>query len=145
MTGRIVRMMPFVIIALAAIFAVACGNDEDADDKRRGQVGSVSESATYAWIDAGAEGLYDYLSSFMRAECTLLDVEVRLVERVQPTDWRQIKDFEFQAPTLNPETATATVILASDEGNLEETWSFVLEGESWRISNMPGLEECAQI
>jgi hypothetical protein len=133
-----------VLLTVGAL-AVACGDDDDPDDARRGQVGSVSENATYAWIDAGAEGLYDYLSNFIRARCTLLDVQVRLDERVQPTDWRQAKDFEFQAPTLNPETATATVILATDDGDVEETWSFVNEDNSWRISNMPGLEECASI
>ena len=40
--------------------------------------------------------------------------------------------------------ASGTVVLLTKAGNKEETWLYSEEGSSWRITNLPGLEGCAQ-
>jgi hypothetical protein len=140
--------MTRICAALLALLAVAllitaCGGDDDdddpANDERTARVGSVSELATYAWIDAAAAGLYDYLSSDVTTACTVDQVAEALAEHEQPTGWQQVKDVEFQGDT----EATATVILIYGSDREEEEWGFTQEsGDSWRVSHVPGLEDC---
>jgi hypothetical protein len=130
-----------LLSALAcALLVAACGDDDDdSDDPRIGQVGALSENATYAYADAGPAGLYDYMSTAVTQQCTAENFEADMEGEPVPTGWRQTKNFEFGTD----DTATATVILITDEGDVEQEWTFVLEGESWRISDLPGLEDCA--
>jgi hypothetical protein len=137
------HLRPWTVAAAAlALIAVtaACGDDDDDDgaDPRVGQVGAVSENATYAWAQDGAAGLYDYLASSVTDVCTAEQVEIALAGHDEPTDWQQVNDVEFPAD----DSATATVNLIYGSERREEQWSFVQDGESWRISNVPGLEDC---
>ncbi len=97
-----------------------------------------AELATYAYAGAGAEGLYDYLSEGVTDACTKEQVKEALAAHEQPTGWQQIKDVTFQSE----DAATATVILIYRSERQEEEWTFVREGTSWRIDNVPGLESC---
>ena len=115
----------------------ACGDDDDSD-VRVGQIGGVSELAVYAYADAGAEGLYDYLSDDVTDVCTKEQVTVALADHEQPTGWHQIKDVTFQ----DEDTATAIVVLTYGDERQDELWTFVSEGTSWRIDIIPGLDGC---
>ena len=119
------------------LLVAACG-DDDEPDSRVGRIGGVSELATYAYTDAGAEGLYDYLSQHVTDACTKEQVTAALASHEQPTDWQQIKDVTFEGE----DTATGTVILMYGSERLQENWDFVREGTSWRIDWIPGLETC---
>ena len=130
-------------VALPALMAgglllmAACGDDDEGDPDV-GKIGGVSELATYAYSDAGAEGLYDYLSANVTDVCTKEQVTAALASHEQPTGWQQIKDVTFQGEGA----ATGTVILIYRSDREEEEWTFVREGTSWRIDNVPGLETC---
>ena len=130
------------LLAAALLVTAACSGDDDddaTDDQRVARVGSVSELATYAWIDAAGAGLYDYLSSDVTTTCTVDQVTEALAEHEQPTGWQQVKDVEFQGDA----EATATVILIYGSDREEEEWGFKREsGDSWRVSHVPGLESC---
>jgi hypothetical protein len=137
--------MKFACIVLAAVLAVsvtACddndnGGDEGGDESAE-QVGALSESATYAVIDDGGAGLYDYLSSAVTDACTQEQVDEAFDAGGEVTGWKQIDDI-----TLAGNQATATVILLIDGEETPEPWTFVREGKSWRIRSLPGLgEEC---
>lgn len=119
------------------LLVAACSGGGD-PDQRVGQIGGVSELATYAYTDAGTEGLYDYLSEEVTDACTKEQVREALAGHEQPTGWDQIKDIKFQSV----DTATATVILTYNDERQEEQWTFVREGTSWRIDIIPGLESC---
>ena len=119
------------------LLAAACSGGED-PDPRLGQIGGVSELATYAYSGAGTEGLYDYLSADVISACTKEQVAEALAEHQQPSGWQQIKDITFE----NEDTATATVILFYSDEREDEVWTFVREGTSWRIDTIPGLESC---
>ena len=126
-----------VLISGGLLLVAACGDGDD-PDPRVGQIGGISELATYAYTDAGAEGLYDYLSEGVTDACTKEQVTEALAPHEQPTGWGQIKDVAFQ----DEDTATATVILIYRSDRQEEEWTFVREGMSWRIDIIPGLESC---
>jgi hypothetical protein len=125
------------LVAAGLMLVAACGDDDDTDP-RVGQIGGVSELATYAYTDAGAEGLYDYLSANVTDVCTKEQVTAALVSHEKPTGWQQVKDVKFQGE----DAATATVILIFSSERQEEEWTFVREGTSWRIDSVPGLETC---
>jgi hypothetical protein len=137
MRGGVIPILALMatIGALAAIVS-ACGGDED--DPRVGQIGGVSELATLAYASVGPQGLYDYLASEVIQRCPREELEQALADQVEPTGWRQIKDVEFDGE----DRATATVILITRDGDQDVEWSFVDEGGSWRIVDMPGLERC---
>ena len=68
------------------LLVAACGGDDDADP-RVGRIGGVSELATYAYTDAGAEGLYDYLSEHVTDVCTKEQVTAALKASNFLTKW----------------------------------------------------------
>jgi len=120
------------------LLVAACGGDDDADP-RVGRIGGVSELATYAYTDAGVEGLYDYLSEHVTDVCTKEQVTIALAAYEQPTGWQQMKGVTFESE----DAATATVILIySGSERQEEEWTFVRQDTVWRIDNIPGLESC---
>ena len=122
------------------LLVAACGDDDDADP-RVGQIGGVSELATYAYTDAGGEGLYDYLSERVTDACTKEQVTEALAAQERPTGWGQIKDITFQ----DEDTATGTVRLIYGSERMWEIWDFVREGPKWRIDRIPGLEACESL
>jgi len=133
------RLTLALLFATAAVIG-ACGDDDDSeDDPAIGQVGSVSENATYAFAEDGPDGLYDYLAEPLTAACTKEQLADALDGEPIPTGWRQTKDIEISGDG----TATATVIVITEDGDIEQEWLFGLEGESWRITSVPGIEECA--
>jgi len=126
-------------LTAAAVTGFACGGDDDAnDDPRAAQVGAVSENATYAYADDGAAGLYDYLATDVTDKCTVEQVQADIKDEPAATGWRQTRDFKFDG-----DIATATVIVITAGGDADQEWSFVKEGDSWRITSVPGLEDCA--
>jgi hypothetical protein len=134
-----ISLAVLALLAAALLAGAACGGDDDNDDPRTARVGSIAELATYAWIDADAAGLYDYLSADLTGACTVDQVAEALADHAKPTGWQQVKDVEFQGE----DGATATVILIYDNEREEEVWAFQQEsGDSWRISHVPGLESC---
>ena len=131
-------MAAFPVLVTGGLLLVAACGDGDDPDQRVGQIGGISELATYAYAGAGTEGLYDYLSARLTDACTKEQVAEALAAHEQPTGWGQIKDVAFQGE----DAATATVVLIYSSDRQEEEWTFVREGPKWRIDNVPGLESC---
>ena len=119
------------------LLMAACGDGDD-PDPRVGQIGGISELATYAYTGAGTEGLYDYLSERVTDACTKEQVAEALAAHEQPIGWGEIKDVTFQSE----DAATATVVLIYSGDRQAEEWTFVRQGPKWRIDNVPGLESC---
>ena len=118
-----------------------CGdNDSAPGDARISQIGGITETAVDAWASAGPDGLYDYLASSVTGRCSKARVAQALASREQPSGFGTMKNFEFTAQNQ----ASGTVVLLTKAGNKEETWLYSEEGSSWRITNLPGLEGCAQ-
>ncbi len=131
-------------LGLVAVFA-ACGGDDDSapgdsGDPRISQIGGLAELATYAYAATNGEGLLDYLSSDMAKACTKEDITRALAGQPVPTGFKTIRDVKFEGDS----NATATVVLITRDGDRDAVWSFVREGDSWRIASMPSLtkEEC---
>jgi hypothetical protein len=127
-----------VLIALAVALpvAAACGEDQDPRVKL---IRTVSENAVYAWEAAGTDGLYDYLASSVAANCSREQLRQAFAARSTPRAWRAIKDVEF--PEEN--RAKAVVVVAQDWGDELQAWEFVEESPGvWRVSSLPGIEEC---
>lgn len=134
------RKTLLLLTAIAVAGAVAaCGDDDDdqVSDQNAAQIGSLSENATYAIIDDGGAGLYDYLAEPVTSQCTEDQVAEAFEGGPTVTGWKQITDIE-----LAGNEATATVIVLIDGEEDEQPWEFVREGDSWRISALPGLEDC---
>jgi len=131
-----------IILALAAIPVVllaACGDDDDdGENPEIGRVGTASENAAVAYGDEGAEGLYEFLSADISEACTAEEVAEALSDESPVTGWRNTSDIEMDGD----DRATATVIMITVEGDEDQDWSFVLEDGAWRVSAIPGLEEC---
>jgi hypothetical protein len=134
------RMLSLTAVTVLALALLACGDDDDAaDDPRTLQIGALSETATGAWASAGPEGLYDYLAASVTGRCPREQLAAALADEAQPTGWRQIKDVEFNGD----DEASATVIIITAAGDEESAWTFSrVSGENWRISDLPGLENC---
>jgi hypothetical protein len=136
------RLAIFALAAVTMLVAPGC-DDEDsadggADDERVRQVTGVAELAIGAYASAGPRTLADYLSSDAFAKCPSEDLEEALAGEKVPTGFREMKNVDF-----NGDSAEATIMIGTDDGDMEVVWTFVEEGEgSWRIDNMPELENC---
>jgi hypothetical protein len=126
-------------IAAMLTLAACSGDDDDGGDQSAAQIGSLSENATYAYIDDGGAGLYDYLATSVTDQCSKDQVNDTFQDGPNVTGWRQIKDIE-----LTGNDATATVIVIVDGEDENQPWTFAREGDSWRISSLPGLEACTE-
>ena len=134
------RTLLLSAIVAAMVTVAACGDDDDSGgDQSASQIGSLSENATYAYIDDGGAGLYDYLAISVTDQCTKNQVNSAFQGGPNITGWRQIKDIE-----LTGNDATATVIVIVDGEDEDQPWTFAREGDSWRITSLPGLEECTE-
>ncbi len=132
---------PILVIVAAASFA-ACGDDSPPDsDVQVGRIGGIAALATYAYSSAGPEGLYDYLAPEVTARCSKEQLNKALGSDPLPTGFRQIKDVSFSGDNQ----AKGTVVLITKDGDKDAQWSFVREGhDTWRISQVPGLENCGK-
>ena len=139
-----------LVVAAAGLVTVlgGCGGGDDnaaasdTGDQRIKQIEGLVGLATNAYAATNGEGLLDYLSSDMAKTCTKEDVTRALEEQVVPTGVRAVKDVKFDGDS----GATATVVLKTRDGDQNAVWSFVREGDSWRIVAMPSLtkEDCGK-
>jgi hypothetical protein len=140
-------MMLILFMAATPLVLAACGDDDDSPpagtgDPRISQIGGVAEAATYAYAATFGEGLLDYLAANIAANCTKEDIKRALAEEPVPTGFKTIKDVTFDGD----DRATATVVVITADGEREQEWSFIREGDdSWRIVEIPSLseEDCA--
>ena len=132
------RLVLLTAVLLAAALAACSDDDDDGGDQNAAQIGALSENATYAIVDDGGAGLYDYLATSVTEQCTQEQVD-ETFDGSSITGWKQIDDIE-----LTGNQATANVIVLIDGEEAEQTWTFVREGEAWRITSLPGLTECTE-
>jgi hypothetical protein len=135
MTGSV--LMTVALATIAATAFAACG-DDDSENPDEPQIVSISQNAVYAWIDAGEDGLRDYLSLSAEAACPDDWLAQAIEDFGTPADWLETKDIEF----FGQVDATATVVLDMESGEREEQWRFIKTAESWRISEIGGLIPC---
>ena len=127
---------------LFTIAVTACGDDDynPADPYRREarrQIGGVAELAINAYASAGPEALFDYLSAEIAQRCSADSLAAALADEAPPTGFRQLKDVDFGF-----DAAIATITISTDDGERDIVWLYVSEEGSWRINDMPGLENC---
>ena len=81
------------------------------------------------------------MASEIAANCTKEDIKRALADEPVPTGFKTIKDVKFDGD----DRATAIVVLITSDGDKEVEWSFIREGDSWRIVEIPSLseEDCA--
>lgn len=135
MTGRL--LMTTAVLSIAAL-AISCGDDDDAGNPDEQQIISVSQNAVYAWIDAGADGLDDYLSDSAIVTCPPASLQESLDDYGTPGNWIETRDIEFEGDS----DATATVVIDANDDEKPEQWTFVREDNSWRIATIAGVIPC---
>ena len=122
------------------LLAAACGDDEDAadaDDPRRDEIGGVAAAAIGAYASVGPEALADYMSEGALQRCPKEQLQVALVEEPLPTGFKQLNGVNFDG-----DTARATITISTKDGDRDIDWTYVEQDGNWRISDMPGLENC---
>jgi hypothetical protein len=127
-------------LALAVpLLAVACGgNTESGDDPNRDQIVAFVETVTGAYASSGSQALHDYLSRDAAEKCALGELLNAFANEPQPGGAsRVVKDID-----VNGDSARVTVVIPTAEGDRDQAWTLVREQESWRIDDMPGLENC---
>ena len=127
-----------IVTAMILAFSVACGN-YGTDDSREAGVKTVTEHAVVAWVTSGPQGLHDFLSIAAQADCLTSKLEPAFAQEPKPSAWKETKDISFPSDV----EAQATVVFESGGQEIEQQWSLALENYSWRISRMPGVENCA--
>jgi hypothetical protein len=130
-----------LLIPLALSFAVlaSCGDDDGGDDPRAAEVGAAAENIVYAWASAGPEAVYDYLTPATQESCPEDELADALSGEEQPTDFGGLDGVDFVG-----ERAEADVVIIYGTEEKTQTWHFEKVGDSWRISDMPGLENCVE-
>lgn len=134
------RMVLFAGLLALPLLATACGDDEDTadtDDPRRAQIGGVAEAAIGAYASAGPGTLFDYLSTEAVEQCSTDELVEALADEPVPTGFKQLKGVDFDG-----DIAHATITIATKDGDEDVAWRYVEEDGNWRISDMPGLENC---
>jgi len=131
-------LAPAALLPLA--LAIACSDEPDVpEDERVRQIAGVAELATNAYSAAGPEGLYDYLSKEVAAECPKEALSRALDAQPVPDGFRRVSNVQFDGRKAR---ATVTQLFVEEDRQVE--WSFVLEDETnWRLTAIPGLEGCA--
>jgi hypothetical protein len=123
---------------IAGIVLASCGGGDDVpEDERERQVNGVAELATAAYAAAGAEGLYDYLAEEVAATCSKESLVKALEGEPVPDGFKSVSGVEFDG-----EEARANVVQLFGEEEREVEWTFVQGGDSWRLTQVPGLEAC---
>ena len=150
------RWVLFFLAALPLAFgAAACGDDADdgggdggtdngdtsplpTDDPRIAEIAGVAGLATNAFASAGPEGLYDYVAVQVAARCTSQQLAAAMADQELPSGFLAVDAVSFQG-----DGAHAAVRLKFGDDEREAEWVFMpAPGNTWRIANMPGLEEC---
>jgi hypothetical protein len=135
-----------IVLALAALtpalFAACGGGDDVPEGERARQVSGVAELAANAYAAAGADGLYDYLSSEVVANCSKQGLATALADQPVPEGFVRTSNVNFDG-----DKARAKIVQRVQDGagtkDVEVEWTFVSAGDSWRLSNVPGLERCS--
>ena len=129
--ARIATLTPLVLV-------LACGNGDDVpEDERMRQISGIAELATNAYAAAGPEGLHDYLSRDLAGRCSKDALVAALGDQPDPEGFRGVTNAQVDGDEAR---ADVTQLFGEDERSVE--WHFVLEDDSWRITSVPGLEEC---
>ena len=125
---------------LPLALAIACSDEPNVpEDERSRQIAGVAELATNAYAAAGPDGLYDYLAKDVAAKCSKEALSQALDDEPVPDGFRRVSNVQFDGRKAR---ATVTVLFVEEERQVE--WSFVLENETnWRLTDVPGLEGCA--
>ena len=125
---------------LPLALAIACSDEPNVpEDERSRQIAGVAELATNAYAAAGPDGLYDYLAKDVAAKCSKEALSQALDDEPVPDGFRRVGNVQFDGRKAH---ATVTLLFVEEERQVE--WSFVLEDEtSWRLTDVPGLKECA--
>lgn len=134
-------LAPAALLPLALAVSAACsGGDSDVpDDERVRQIAGVADLATNAYSAAGPEGLHDYLAKEVAAECSREALAKALDSHPIPDGFRRVSDVQFDGSEAR---ANVTQLFIEEERQVE--WSFVLEDATdWRLTHVPGLEDCA--
>jgi len=131
-----------VALASSAAFVAACGGGDDVpEDERARQVSGIAELAAGAYAAAGADGLYDYLSPEVVANCSKQGLATALAGQPVPEGFVRTSSVAFDG-----DNARAKIVQrVQDNGGIKEVeveWTFVSVDDSWRLTHVPGLEEC---
>jgi len=135
-----VRLSLATAALLPLALAIACSDEPNVpEDERSRQIAGVAELATNAYAAAGPDGLYDYLAKDVAAKCSKEALSQALDDEPVPDGFRRVSNVQFDGRKAR---ATVTVLFVEEERQVE--WSFVLENETnWRLTDVPGLEGCA--
>jgi hypothetical protein len=128
------------IVMSLPLAILACGGDAESggdDEEIARQIEGIALAAVGAYASSGPEALFDYLSEGAAESCSAAALARALSDQVQPTGFSELKDVK---PT--GDEATATVVIKTDDGEADLQWKFVRNETSWRIDEMPGLENC---
>ena len=146
------RWLAFVLAVLALpLGAAGCGDEDDdssgdnaegatlpTGDVRVAQISGLAGLATNAFASAGAQGLYDYVALQVTRRCTAEQLAAAMADQELPSGFLGVENVSFKG-----DGAHAIVKLKFDGDEREAEWVLVPEpGATWRILNMPGLEEC---
>ena len=133
--------MKTLVATLAVVAALTWAGCDDSDDTledpRRGEIGGVAELAIGAYASVGPQALADYMSQEALTACPEEQLEDALADQPVPTGFRQLRKVEFEG-----DSASATIIISTRDGEKDIVWQYVDEDGNWRISDMPGLENC---
>jgi hypothetical protein len=119
---------------------LACGGDAetsgDAEEVTR-QLEGIAGLAVGAYATSGPVALLDYLSRDVLANCSANSIERAMADQPQPIGFREVKEVQTSG-----DEAKATVVITSEDGEEDQPWKFVRNETSWRIQEIPGLENC---
>ena len=123
-----------------SLLLVACGDNDDAsdaDDPRREEIRGVAALAVGAYASVGPEALADYMSQGALLRCPKEQLQMALADQPVPTGFKQLKSVDFSGDMVS-----ATITISTEDGEQHIKWTYVEEDQAWRISDMPGLENC---
>lgn len=130
-----------ILLAVTAVPALSACEDDDsggaADDPRRAEIEGVAALAVGAYASSGPIVFSDYLSEDALERCPADQLEAALGDQTVPTGFKELGDVEF-----DDDTAVATLVVSTDDGDQEIVWTYVDQDGHWRIEEMPGLENC---
>ena len=132
------RLLLAITATLVAL-AVACGGGSAVpEDPRVLEIGTLAEEATYALAGGGPAGLYQFLAPEIVQRCSPQQFAKALTGQEMPTGFRGLRKVEFAG-----EEALVNVIFIVGGQDKDIEWTFAKGSDgTWRLSKVPGLEEC---